>query len=158
MSAQTSSAPGVRTKEFHFPLTVEWLGDRSVAVRVEGKTAVEIRPPLVFGGSDPSAWSPEDLLVAAAASCLAVTFTGLAARAGLEYARLSVAGDGVAGRRADGHFGFIGLRLQLSLETSTTEQAAARALAKQAEQSCLIAASLAVPVETEIEVTSPRTA
>jgi organic hydroperoxide reductase OsmC/OhrA len=155
MSTQTSPATGARPKEFHFPLAAEWLGDRRVTVRVEGKPAVEITPPLVFGGSDPSAWSPEDLLVAAATSCLAVTFTGLAARAGLEYTRMSVAGDGVAGKRADGHFGFTRLQLQLALETSPADQATARSLAHEAEQSCLIAASLDLPVETLIEVTSP---
>ncbi len=44
----------------------------------------------MFRGTDPATWSPEDFFVAAAASCLAVTFTGLAARAGLSYSKLKV--------------------------------------------------------------------
>ena len=83
-----------------------------------------------------------------------MTFTGLAARAGLEYTGMSVAGDGVAGMRADGHFGFTRLQLQLALETTPADQAAARALAHEAEQRCLITASLDLPVETLIEVTA----
>ena len=36
----------------------------------------------------------------------AVTFTGLAARAGITYTKLKVDADGVAGMRNDGRFGF----------------------------------------------------
>lgn len=81
--AATTSTPNVRPKEFHFPLSVEWTGGRRVAARVDGKAAIEITPPPVFQGTDAATWSPEDFFVAAAASCLAVTFTGLAERAGL---------------------------------------------------------------------------
>ena len=101
-----TAAPTVRPKEFHFPVSVEWIGERRVAAHVEGKPSIEITPPPVFRGTDPATWSPEDFFVAAAASCLAVTFTGLAARAGLTYTSLKVDGDGVAGKREDGRFGF----------------------------------------------------
>lgn len=143
----------VRPKEFHFPLSVEWTGERRVAARVEGKPAIEITTPPVFRGTDPTTWSPEDFFVAAAASCLAVTFTGLAARAGLEYTKLTVDADGVCGRRDDGRFGFTRLLLRLQLETDAAEEA--RRLAEQAEESCLVSVSLDLPVETVVEV-SPR--
>ncbi len=151
----TTTMPTVRAKEFHFPLSVEWIGERRVAVHVEGKPAVEIAPPPVFKGTDPATWSPEDLLVAAAASCLAVTFTGLAARAGLAYTRLKVDGDGVAGIRPDGRFAFTRLKLRLELETEPANQTQARELAEKAEQTCLVSASLDLPVETVIEVSRP---
>jgi organic hydroperoxide reductase OsmC/OhrA len=153
MSATASSRAAVRPKEFHFPLSVEWIGERRVAARVAGKPVIEITPPPVFRGTDPSAWSPEDFLVAAAASCLAVTFTGLAARAGLNYTMLKVDADGVAGRRDDGRFGFTRLLLRLQVETEQAEEA--QRLAKQAEETCLVSASLDLPVETRIEVTPP---
>ncbi len=140
----------VRAKEFHFPLSVEWIGERRVAAQVEGKPAIEITPPPVFRGTDPTTWSPEDFFVAAAASCLAVTFTGLAERAGLEYAGLAVDADGVCSRRDDGRFGFTRLQLRLALASDAPEQV--RRLAEQAEENCLVSASLALPVETVIEV------
>ena len=118
----------------------------------EGKRAIEITSPPVFHGSDPTTWSPEDFFVAAAASCLAVTFTGLAARAGLAYTSLSGDGDGVAGKRADGRFGFTRLSLRLQLETEPRDEAQARTLAEEAERTCLVSASLDLPVETAIEV------
>jgi organic hydroperoxide reductase OsmC/OhrA len=150
MNATTTTT--VRPKEFHFPLTVTWTSERRVTAQVEGKQAIEITPPPVFRGSDPSTWSPEDFFVAAAASCLAVTFTGLAARAGLVYSSLKVDADGVAGTRSDGRFGFTRLLLELEVETDAADEAQARTLAEKAEETCLVSASLDLPVETVIEV------
>lgn len=153
MSASVTSIASVRPKEFHFPLVVDWVGGRRVSAQVEGKEAVEVCPPTVFRGDDPTTWSPEDFLVAAAASCLAVTFTGIAQRAGLEFDRLSVAADGVCGRRPDGRFGFIELWLRFEL-TTPADAARARELAERAEETCLVTGSLDVPTETEIVVHS----
>jgi organic hydroperoxide reductase OsmC/OhrA len=144
----------VRTKEFKFPLTVEWIEGRRVAAKVDGKQPVEIAPPPVFRGTDPSAWSPEDFLVAADASCLAVTFTGLAERDGLTYTNLKVDAIGICGQRTDGHFGFTRLELQLTVETDPADEERARALAEKAEASCLVSASLGLSVETVIHTTT----
>ena len=148
--AQTPAT--VRLKEFHFPVSVEWTGERRVAAHVQGKPSIEITPPPVFRGTDPTTWSPEDFFVAAAASCLAVTFTGLAARARLAYTSLEVDADGVAGQRSDGRFGFTRLMLRLTIETDPGDADTARRLADQAEQTCLVSASLNLPVETVIEL------
>ncbi len=148
----TTSTTKIRPKEFHFPLSVKWTSERRVTAQVEGKQPIEITPPPVFRGSDPSTWSPEDFFVAAAASCLAVTFTGLAADAGLAYSSLEVDADGVAGMRSDGRFGFTRLLLRLEVETDPANEVQARELAEKSEQTCLVSASLDLPVETVIEV------
>jgi organic hydroperoxide reductase OsmC/OhrA len=156
MSATTNTtATTVRPKEFHFPLSVTWIGERRVTAQVEGKQAIEITPPPVFRGTDPTTWSPEDFFVAAAASCLAVTFTGLAARAGLAFSSLKVDADGVAGTRSDGRFGFTRLLLELEVATDEADEAKVRALAEKAEETCLVSASLDLPVETVIAVKRP---
>lgn len=104
MSATVTSITTIHPKEFHFPLAVGWTGGRRVSAQVEGKPSISVAPPIVFSGDDAATWSPEDFFVAAAASCLAVTFTGIAERAGLEYDDLVVAADGVCGQRPDGRF------------------------------------------------------
>jgi organic hydroperoxide reductase OsmC/OhrA len=142
----------VRPKEFHFPLAVEWLHDRRVVTHVVGKQAIQVTPPPEFSGVDPSTWSPEDFFVAAAASCLAVTFTGLAEKAGLAYTRLRVDADGVAGLRDDGRFGFRKVLLHLRLQVAPADEEHARGLAERAESKCLVAASLDLPVETRVEI------
>lgn len=145
-----------RHKEFHFPLSVEWIGERRVAAHVEGKPSIEVASPPVFRGTDPTTWSPEDFFVAAAASCLLVTFIGLADRAGLPYTKLRVDGDGVVGMRTDRRFGFTRLVLRLEVETASADPAQARRLAEEAEEACLVSVSLDLPVETEIEVRQPE--
>jgi organic hydroperoxide reductase OsmC/OhrA len=151
MTASVTSIASIRPKEFHFPVTVEWTGGRRVSAQVDGKHSVDAAPPVVFSGDDPSTWSPEDFFVAAAASCLAVTFTGIAERAGLGFDRLAVEADGVCGKRPDGNFGFTSLLLRLTLETAE-DPADARRLAERAEKTCLVSASLDVPIETAIVV------
>jgi organic hydroperoxide reductase OsmC/OhrA len=152
MGSTETSRGSVRAKEFHFPLSVEWVGGRRVEARVDGKPALEIAPPPVFRGTDPELWSPEDLFVASAAACLAVTFTGLAARAELPYRRLHVGSDGVCGRRDDGRFGFTRILLRVELETEPEHATRARELAEEAEAQCLVSVSLDLPVEAEIRV------
>lgn len=151
MSATVTSIASIRPKQFHFPVSVDSVGGRRVRARVEGKPPVEVCPPTVFSGDDPSTWSPEDFFVAAAASCLAVTFTGIAARACLDYDSLTVDADGVCGQRSDGRFGFTSLWLRLEL-TTDEDAAEARKLAERAEETCLVAASLDVPIETQIVI------
>jgi organic hydroperoxide reductase OsmC/OhrA len=147
-----TATAGVRPKEFHFPVAVEWLGERRVAAHVEGKPPIEIVPPPELRGTDPETWSPEDFFVAAAAGCLAVTFTGLAAKAGLRFESLRVDGDGVAGRRDDGRFGFTRLDLRVAVRTAPGDEEAVRRLAAQAEETCLVSASLDVPVHASVDV------
>ena len=154
MPTVTKSPSTRRAKEFAFPLTVEWTGGRRVEVKVEEKQPLDVAPPTVFRGDDPTTWSPEDLFVAAAASCLAVTFTGLAEREGLSFTRLAVDGSGVCSARSDGRFGFTGLALHMLVVTAESDEARARALAEKAEATCLVSASLDVAVETVIEVRS----
>ena len=152
MASATDTARGIRPKEFEFPVTAEWVAGRRVAAKVEGKEPIEIAPPPVFRGTDPSAWSPEDLLVAAAASCLAVTFTGLADRDGLAYEGLKVDATGICGRRDDGRFGFTRLALRLEVETDPSDAARARTLAEKADETCLVSASLDLPVDAVFQV------
>jgi len=151
VNASVTGIASVRPREFHFPLTVESVGGRRVRAEVEGKEPVEVCPPVVFSGDDERTWSPEDFFVAAAASCLAVTFTGIAERACLDYDSLRVHADGVCGRRPDGRFGFTSLWLRLEL-TTDEDPAEARRLAERAEATCLVAASLDVPLETQIAI------
>ena len=139
-------------REFHFPAAVVWEGGRRTSAHVDGKHAIEIAPPPEFRGTDPETWSPEDFLTTSAASCLAVTITGLAERAGVPLRSLEVRGDGVVGRREDGRFGFVRLEQHVSLATDAGFEERARAVVEEAEAGCLVAVSLDLPVETDLEV------
>jgi peroxiredoxin-like protein len=148
----------VRYREFRFPVQVGWDGGRRTTARVEGKPSVRIATPPEFRGSDPELWSPEDAFVAAAASCLAVTIAALAEREQLPLTDLSIQADGVVGRRADGRFGFVRIEQTVELETDAGHEEAARALVTKAEDGCLVTVSLAVPVQTTVQIRTPSLA
>lgn len=140
------------SREFHFPASVTWVGGRRTSARIEGKQAIEIAPPPELRGTHPDIWSPEDCLTTAVASCLAVTITGLAERAGVPLRALEVLGDGVVGKREDGRFGFVRVEQRVSVATDPGFEDRARALVEEAEAGCLVAVSLDLPVHTDVEI------
>ena len=81
-----------------------------------------------------------------------MTITGLAERAGVPLRALEVAGDGVVGKREDGHFGFVRVDQRVRLETDPGFEERAREIVDEAEAGCLVAVSLDLPLHTEIDV------
>ena len=142
----------MRAKEFSFPVAVEWLGDTRVATRIEGKREIETSSPPEFRGKDATIWSPEDFFVGATASCLAITLAGIAERRGLPLRGLEVSGDGVVGKRDDDTFGFTRMRFLVAIKTDAGQEELARELVRKAEEGCLVAVSLALPVELDVKV------
>ena len=145
-------APPVRHREFRFPVEITWEGGKRTVARVDGTPPLPIATPPEFGGTDPHIWSPEDALVAAAGSCLAVTIAALAEREQLPLHGLSVKADGIVGRRPDERFGFVRIEQTVDVTTDADHEDAARALIAKAEDGCLVTVSLDVPVQTTVNV------
>ena len=145
-------APPVRYREFRFPVEIDWEAGKRTVARVDGKPPLRIATPPEFRGTDPHMWSPEDALVAAAGSCLAVTIAALAEREQLPLHGLSVKADGIVGRRPDDRFGFVRIEQTVEVTTDAEHEDAARALVAKAEDGCLVTVSLDVPVQTTVNV------
>lgn len=142
-------------KEFPFPVSVAWDGGRRTTVGVDGKHALDVATPPEFKGTDPDLWSPEDLFVAAAGSCLAVTIAAKAENAGVPLLDLDVRANGVVGRRPDGHFGFTRIEQAVDVVTEPGHEDAIREVVASAEAGCLVTVSLDLPVETSVDVRVP---
>lgn len=142
----------VRHREFRFPVAITWDGARRTTASVEGKQPLPIATPPEFKGTDPDLWSPEDAFVAAAGSCLAVTIAALAEREQLPLQELSVQAEGVAGSRPDGRFGFVRIEQTVGVSIDDEHEDAVRTVIAKAEETCLVAVSLALPVQTTIEM------
>jgi organic hydroperoxide reductase OsmC/OhrA len=113
--------------------------------------SLEVAAPVQFGGTG-DRWSPETLLVAAAASCLALTFRSIAVNSELAWQRLECDATGVL-ERQEGVTRFTGLalRARLVLPAGGDPERAKRLLEK-AEKSCLVTRSLALEPSLESEV------
>ncbi len=125
---------------------------------MDGKPPLPIATPPEFRGTDPQLWSPEDALVAAAGSCLAVTIAALAERELLPLHELSVRADGVVGRRPEGRFGFVRIEQTVQVATDAEHEQLVRALVARAEDGCLVTVSLDLPVQTTVDVRVPEPA
>jgi organic hydroperoxide reductase OsmC/OhrA len=139
-------------KDFRFRVDAARLPRSRVRLTSDGKAPLEAAMPAEFRGGTPGMWSPEDLLVAAVASCYVITFEGVAAHRELTVHELSVEGVGHVTRRAEGRIGFvvIELRVRLTVDPGSAEQA--ERVAHLAKQRCLIGHALDVPIELELEV------
>jgi len=105
-------------------------------------------PPLDFDGPG-DAWSPEQLLLAAVASCFLLTFRSVAQASRLEFVSLSVDAEGVVDRvNSVTRFTEIVLRPRVALPAGADLVRVQRALEK-AERACLVSASLDTPIRLE---------
>jgi organic hydroperoxide reductase OsmC/OhrA len=141
-------------KTHRFPVDVRWTGGRLTEVTAAGKPSLTVATPPEFRGGVEGVWSPEDLFVAAVASCYVVTLASVAERRSVPLRALEVRSAGYVTQRADGRFGFIAVDLEISLRTDPGWERQARDAAHDAERACLVAASLDTPVRVAVEVTA----
>jgi organic hydroperoxide reductase OsmC/OhrA len=139
-------------KDFRFQVDVDHPTGKTVRLTAPGKPELEIATPPEFRGGVPNVWSPEDLLVAAVASCYALTLAAVFERRAVPLHELAVAGAGHMTKRADGGFGFVVVELGVTLTTDEGRENEAQKAARAAESACLVANALAVPVEVELEL------
>jgi organic hydroperoxide reductase OsmC/OhrA len=95
---------------------------------------------------------PEDLFVAAAATCYAVTLVGITDRRGVPLRALSVHGSGDVTQRSDGRFGFTVVELDVALVTDPGCEEDLRSAAEAAERSCLVASSLDTSIRVGLDI------
>lgn len=146
------------TKSFRFPVSVTWVGGRLVRADVPGKPSLEVATPPEFKGTDPDVWSPEDLLVGAAASCFTVTFLAVAERRGIPVHDVAVDGVGRMGLREDGRLGFLRVDLTAHVVTAAGQEEAAVGAARDAERGCFVSQALSIEVRLETLVRVAATA
>ncbi len=144
-------------KHHHYAIRLIWTGDLGQGTKEyrgysrEHRIEIEGKPPLLgssdphFRG-DPSRHNPEELLVAALASCHMLWYLHLCADAGVVVREYSDAASGTMelDQNGDGRFSEVILRPHAILERGDPIQALL--LHDQAHRRCFIARSVAFPV------------
>jgi organic hydroperoxide reductase OsmC/OhrA len=141
------------SKDFRFPVSVRWQGQQLTRIEAPDVDEIIAAVPPEFHGPG-GHWSPEQLLVGAAASCFAVTFAAIAGRRGIPIHALTVTGTGHVGHRDDGRTGFIALELTPRIQTEPEFVAAAQQTARSAHTACVVTCALDVPVHVAPAVTA----
>ena len=139
-------------KSFRFPVSVHWRGGHVTRSSAPGKPDLDVATPPEFRGGVEGIWSPEELLVAATASCYAVTLAAIAERRDVPLRALDVRAVGHVEKRADGRFGFVAIELEVELDTDEESRQAAVEAARRAEELCIVAMALYLPVHVRLAV------
>jgi organic hydroperoxide reductase OsmC/OhrA len=139
-------------KDYRFTVRTHSATGPLATVESGEKPRLAVATPPEFRDGIPDVWSPEDLLVAATATCYALTLSAIAERRSLLIHDLSVFGAGHVSRRADGVFGFIVVELAVDLTVDEGSEQLAEKLSRMAERGCIVADALEVPVEVELTV------
>jgi organic hydroperoxide reductase OsmC/OhrA len=149
-----------RAKQFAFPVGIEWEGGSLTVASVAGKQDLDVATPPEFGGEAPEVWSPEDLLVASAASCFAVTLAAIVRHRHIPLLSLHTEATGHVDPGDDGRLGFSSIELVVTAETDSADAAVQlEAAIERAESGCLVAMALSIPVHVHAAVTvAPDTA
>jgi len=140
------------TNAYRFPVSVRWLEGRQTEASVHGKPPLHVATPPEFRGGVTGVWSPEDLLVGAAASCYTVTLVAVAERRGVPIRGLTVEGSGLITQRDDGRLGFTLIELLVELDTEPGHEEAAERAAQAAEKGCFVSMALDVPLRVHVQV------
>jgi organic hydroperoxide reductase OsmC/OhrA len=139
-------------KDYQYAVTARLEEEGVTRVTVPGKAVIHVTAPPEFRGGALGFWSPEELLVAAAASCYAITLEAIAERRELTLENIGVHGTGHVTKRDDGRFAFVAIELGVRLETDAADVAGAEKAAHDAERACLVGIALDVPVHVTVTV------
>lgn len=108
-------------------------------------------PPLDFDGPG-DAWSPEQLLLGAVASCFLMTFRAVARASHVEFVSMSVETEGFVDKvNGVTRFTEIIVHPRIALPAGIDWTRVQRVLEK-AERACLVSASLDTPIRLEAEI------
>jgi len=116
-----------------------------------GVPALRAAPPPQFDGPG-DAWSPEQFLLAAVASCFLFTLRAVARASKVEFVGLDLDAEGIVDRRSGpARFTDIVLRAALVVPAGA-DHARARAALVKTESACLVSASISTPVRLEADI------
>jgi peroxiredoxin-like protein len=140
------------THKYH---TLAWWtsGQTGLAKSDSAPNAIHFSAPPEFGGLE-GRWTPEDLLLAAVASCFATTFRVIAGYSKFEYTDLQVEVEGTVSKAESGYaFSQIILRPTVTIHGEENRERALKLLEKT-KAACLVSKALASTpaLESHVEV------
>jgi len=126
-------------------------GQTGIAKSDSAPNAIHFTAPVQFGGID-GRWTPEDLLMAALASCFTTTFYAIAASSKFEYTDLEVEAGGTVSKTSNGYnFNEIVVRVNLVIPSEDRRERAISLLQK-AKELCLVSRALATAQSFETRI------
>ena len=158
----------MKNGEHHYRAVLQWDGNRGEGtatyagygrdyrVLVDGKPVIDGSADPAFRG-DPAKLNPEDLFVAAIASCHMLSYLALCAREHLVIVAYEDAAEGLMKEdgKGGGRFEEVVLRPRVTI-ADRDRRARALELHERAHELCFIASSCSIPIRHEATVGGPE--
>lgn len=128
-----------------YQVSAWWTSGKAGIVRSEQvPTVIHFTAPVNFGG-EPNRWNPEELMLAALASCFVSTFQAIAGYSKLPYTDLEIWVTGEIEKTASG-FQFVSITLRPQLRIAEEElRASAERVLQKSEKLCLVSRAISTP-------------
>lgn len=143
-----------------YRVTAWWTSGRAGLAKSDtSPNAIHFTAPAQFGGLE-GRWTPEELLLAAVASCFTTTLQNVSSSAQFNYADLEVEASATLRKMESGYsFSEIVIRPTLKI-VNDVERGIAFDLLKKAQRLCLVSRAFAIPIkfEPQVEVAAARAA
>jgi peroxiredoxin-like protein len=141
----------VRSKVYTYHTSVKWTEQRKGVISCAGKPDIQVATPPEFKGHE-GIWSPEDLFVASANTCVMTTFLAVAERAGLAFQSYESSAEGRL-ELVEGKFQFTEITVKPVITLPPGGDAAkAKELIEKAEANCLISNSMKARVHLNASI------
>lgn len=135
----------------HYRVEARAQAEGSVVTTADDKDPIEAAPPRPFGGPG-DRWSPEELLMAAVADCLILTFRAVARASGFDWTGIECRSEGTLDR-AERQLKFTEIHTEARLSIPAgADPEQARKLLEKSEASCLITNSLSAQTRLSITI------
>jgi peroxiredoxin-like protein len=145
--ARRSNANQSSADQFHYHVSAWWSSGRAGLAKADSSHAtIHFAAPVEFGGME-GRWTPEELLLAAVASCYTTTLGVLAAKARIELTDLQVEAS-VSVTRSETGYAIEAIELRPGAKIASAEDGERiLELLHKAEKLCLVARALRTPVK-----------
>jgi peroxiredoxin-like protein len=132
---------------------LNWTEGKKGRLSAAGLPDLEVATPPEFGGPA-GFWSPEQLFIAAANSCVMATFLAIAANSKLTFKSYSGSATGKVEKLEGGlQISEITIRVALKVDQEKDRDRAHRVIMK-AEENCLVSRSMKTKVKVEPEISA----
>jgi len=141
--------------QYSYHVSAWWSAGRAGLAKADcSPAAIHFAAPIEFGGME-GRWTPEELLLAAVASCFTTTLGTIAGKARVELTDLQVEASASV-RRSPAGYAIDAIELRPSVRiASSADGERVLELMRRAESLCLVARSLGVPVRCVPQLDQP---
>jgi organic hydroperoxide reductase OsmC/OhrA len=127
------------------------LSDGKLALESPFKPDLEVATPPEYKDGVRGAWSSEELLIGALATCFELTARAVAKRKDLPIHEFRTEATGHV-QTKDGLLHFVAIELDVQMQTDAGRERDAELIATLAEEQCVVAGALDVPIRLIVEV------